>query len=177
YKSVETAANALEGRQTKTTRPELSRGEGFKDLCQCCFIHASDVIRDLQAYKMAGLDIERLRVSEDCFRRYPAIAGGNLDPAVGLRWYGLAGVDHQICQHPLDLAGIAFDEQLLWRQIKLQLDSLGNGNRQKLGAAGHEFREIEGFGDEMALAGIRQQLTREVRSSLRRGNDVLKFFT
>ena len=62
-------------------------------------------------------------------------------------------------------------------QIKPELHALGNGNRQKLHGAGHDVIEIEGLGDERALAGIRQQLPREVRCPIRGGDDVPKFFT
>jgi hypothetical protein len=168
-----TAHDALNSSQTKAATRKFGGEKGIEDPRLDAFIHAAPVVCDFQADKVAGLDIERRGVRAGCFRRHLANASGDLNAAIGVGRYGFAGIDYQIHKNLLDLARSGFDEQFLGRQIKPKLHSLGNGSRQKLPGAQHEVREIEGCGDDLTLAGIRQQLTREVRGALRRRNDVL----
>src|SRR2546423_7609545 len=75
--------------------------------------------------------------------------------------HGIAGVDGEVHEHLLDLAGVSFDLAEGRIEGEVELDVLADQARQHLFHVGDEGVEIEDDGFENLLTAESQKLTRE----------------
>jgi hypothetical protein len=92
---------------------------------------------------------------------------GDLDREAPAARHGVAGVDGQVHQHLLELAGVGPDRRRLRGQHRHQLDVLADEAAQHLGQLGDERSERHDLGDQHLLAAEGEELPREGGGALR----------
>ena len=91
--------------------------------------------------------------------------------------HGIAGVDNQVQQHLLDLAGIGLDLPQVRRGLRHQFNILANQAMQHLVQIDNQFVQVDPAGFNDLPAGESQQLTGEVRRAFGALLDALEIGT
>ena len=130
-----------------------------------------DVLFDFVSHAHAGVadtDHDIVAGSNEVPARIVFVKGhvGRADGQGAAIGHRITGVDNQVQQHLLDLAGIGFDLAQVGRGLRHQFDVLANQAAQHLVQIDDQFVQIDPAGLNDLPTGESQQLTGEVRRAL-----------
>ena len=153
----------VNGRQAKAGSFAFlfGRKERFEDLLPHVFVHAGAGVADRQHNVGAGKNTDmRARI-------FPVqLSVRSFDRQFAALRHRISGVDDQVNQHLLNLAGICFDALQIGRQFRAELNIFANQSLQHLVHVGDYVVQTERQRLQNLLASKGQQLPRQVRRAI-----------